>query len=178
MAIHGPDSPADIDIDYCLSEFAELDRRRLFGAPALEVSEVEYWLELRARLEEQLGRSSSGLEQEPGPWSGVERREFMRLPTHIRIQITDPSEAELRVAQDISQGGLFIATRRPLAVGSEVRLQLEQKETVIEVRGAVAWAQSEPSEDRAAGMGIRFGKLSLEQRRAISRLVQDAAFEG
>ena len=171
MAIQGPDSSTDFDVDYFLTEFAELDRRRLFGAPALDVSEVEYWLELRARLEAEFSKEAS--EQ----CVGEERREFIRLPTHIRIRITDPAEAEPRIARDISQGGLFIATSRPLAIGSEVRLKLEQDDSRIEVRGTVAWAQTDATLGRQPGMGIRFGQLCLDQRRALSRFVQDVAFD-
>lgn len=177
MATHGPESTSDFDIDYSLTEFAELDRRRLFGAPALEVPEVEYWLELRARLEYHLGKAGPDASDETRVWSGAERREFIRLPTHIRIQFAEPAEPEPRIARDISQGGLFIPTRRALDVGSDVRLQIGEPDSVIEVRGTVAWVQTEATQRRAAGMGIRFGKLSLDQRRAISRVVQDAAFE-
>jgi uncharacterized protein (TIGR02266 family) len=177
MATYGPESSSDFDIDFSLTEFAELDRRRLFGAPALVMTEVEYWLELRARLEHHLGKAQPESAGDADGWLGAERREFIRLPTHIRIQFAEPAEAEPRIARDISQGGLFIATRRPLGVGSEVRLQIEKPDSVIEVRGMVAWVQTEASPERPAGMGIRFGKLRLDQRRAITRLVQDAVFE-
>jgi Tfp pilus assembly protein PilZ len=55
---------------------------------------------------------------------------------------------------------------------------MEQGDLVLEVRGEVVWAQEQDTPEQAAGMGIRFGKLSLDERRAISRFVQDAAFEG
>ncbi len=71
----------DFDVQSGLAEFADLNRRRLFGSPSLAVEEVERWLELRSLLECHFGA------QDPLDWTGIERREFLRLPTHIRIDI-------------------------------------------------------------------------------------------
>lgn len=165
------------DIEFGLQEFAELDCRRLFGSPALEVSEVEHWLELRARLELHLARESAiaapdvALEMV----APDDRREFIRLPTHIVIHFSEPMNFTPQVARDVSQGGLFIATRRPLEVDSKVHLQLEHGVTTLAVSGTVAWARSEDGPEGAAGMGIRFGDLDFDARRALSRFVQDLA---
>ena len=81
------------------------------------------------------------------------------------------------MASDVSQGGLFIETRRPLEVGSEVRLRLERKDASVELPGTVARVREAESPDQPAGMGISFGELQSDQRQALATLVQELAVE-
>ena len=166
----------ELDVESSLAEFEELDRRRLFGEPALEISEVEHWLDLRSRLEFQLGDCSDANGEPQLP--GRDRREFIRVPTHIRIHFRKNSKLETQVASDVSQGGMFIAIRRPLKVGSEVRLQIERKGSSFELPGTVVRARESGTAEQPAGMGIRFGELVAEQRRALAKLLQDLALDG
>jgi uncharacterized protein (TIGR02266 family) len=159
------------DVQSGLSEFADLNRRRLFGSPPLAVVEVERWLELRSLLECHFGA------QDPLDWTGIERREFLRLPTHIHIDLGGGANHQFTTVRDISQGGLFIATRRPLEVGSVVQLILEidLAESPLEVSGTVSRVRSEPRGGEPVGMGISFSRLDPEVQQAISRIVQKAA---
>jgi uncharacterized protein (TIGR02266 family) len=171
MQLMPASSPSAFDVQSSLAEFADLNRRRLFGFPPLAVDELERWLELRSLLECHFGA------QEPRDWTGIERREFLRLPTHIRIEFGKRAKHQFATVRDVSQGGLFIATRRPLELGSEVQLMLELDfaDTPLEVSGTVAWVRAEPRGDEPAGMGISFSKPDPEVRQAISRIVQKAA---
>lgn len=71
----------------------------------------------------------------------------------IRYGVGRPTlEAE---TDDISEGGLFILTSRPLPVGTELRMFLETEELGIPLRGAVRWTRDHVVEGRPVGMGIR-----------------------
>ncbi|MCG8587952.1 MAG: TIGR02266 family protein [Proteobacteria bacterium] len=154
-----------------LAEFAELNRRRLFGSPPLAIREVERWLELRTRLEEHFGARSDRR------WNGLERREFMRLPTVIQLEYGEAQERVRGRAEDISQGGLFIVTQRPLEIGCRIKLMLRLPERLepLEVDGHVAWVRRSASGRQRPGMGVQFRRLSADQRQAITHLVQEAA---
>ncbi len=157
-----------LDVRGFLAEFADLNRRRVFGSPALEVHEVERWLELRERLEHHF---------DAGPCDGVERRDHMRLRTHIRIDFGSRGELRTGSVKNISQGGLFVATERPLPRHSEVMLVLERPWSgePLEVRGVVSWSSEDGGPVTHAGMGIEFCESGRAQREAIGRLVQLAA---
>ena len=63
-----------------LNEFSTLNRRRLFGAPPLDVADLERWGELRSALEEHYG------DQLESVLSAVERRSHFRFPTHLQVR--------------------------------------------------------------------------------------------
>lgn len=161
----------DFDVQRGLAEFADLNRRRLFGAPPLEVLEVERWLELRGCLEAHFGT------RDEGDWTGLERRSFLRLPTRIPVDVTAGGESVQLNVRDISQGGFFIATREPLERGTPVSLRLSysEDEAPIELSGTVAWVRSARRGRDAAGMGVEFGGLDDAKRAIIAKLVQGAA---
>jgi uncharacterized protein (TIGR02266 family) len=162
---------SDLDVHGTLVEFADLNRRRLFGSPALEVHEVERWLELRDCLERHFDAQGGRT------FDGVERRDFMRLRTHIRIDFGARGELRTGRVKNISQGGLFVATARPLPRNSEVMLVLERPWSgePLEVRGIVSWNTRGRQRASHVGMGIEFCELDAHQREAVGRLVQLAA---
>jgi uncharacterized protein (TIGR02266 family) len=168
------DSIAAFDVQRGLAEFADLNRRRLFGAPPLEVRELERWLELRACLESHFGSAGSN------DWTGLERRQFLRLPTHIRIEIGSGANLQAATVKDVSQGGLFIALQRPLDVGSRVSLTLAPPDGMepIEVTGRVAWIRPARSGGQPAGMGVEFDRQGERQRELIRQWIERAASDG
>ena len=161
------------EVSEALAEFAELNRRRVFGSPPLALAELERWLELRADLDQRFGDQLGERSRE------AEQRATQRLRTHLRVELCDgeqPSRADLR---DISQGGLFIVTRRPLEVGSPIRLVVDGGTALrsVELSGVVTWVRESKSREGDPGMGVRFDD-SEAQRASIARLVQDIADSG
>jgi uncharacterized protein (TIGR02266 family) len=69
---------------------------------------------------------------------------------------------------DISEGGLFLSTYRPLFVGVavDVEFTLPGTERAIHARGEVRWIR-EHSEELPRGLGIAFEQLSEEDRNEI-----------
>jgi uncharacterized protein (TIGR02266 family) len=159
------------DVRGFLAEYADLNRRRLFGSPALEVREVERWLELGDYLERHFdalgGRS----------FEAANRRDTLRLRTHIHIDFGARGELRTGCVKNISQGGLFVATERPLPRNAEVMLVLERPWSgePLEVKGLVTWNSEGEGPAPHVGMGIEFCASDRAQRQAIGRLVELAA---
>lgn len=80
-------------------------------------------------------------------------------------------------AVNISKGGLFVNTRSPLEVGSEVKLivQLPDGEFPFDLAGRVSWVL-EPIEGGspgpAPGMGIEFLDVDAEMRARLEAFVE------
>lgn len=103
----------------------------------------------------------------------VERRKTERTQLIVRVEYSTVDEFFSEFSRDINQGGLFIETRRPLSLGSEVmmRFNLPGGDQMIETVGHVVRIslgdQREPP-----GMGVEFEKLHKDDRTRIDRLVQ------
>jgi len=158
-------SHPDSLIDELVNEFLHLNRRRVFGAPPLAVPELERWQSLRQTLEQRLGDRLQSL------LATVERRAHFRFPTHLEVRFETGAELRTACLGNISEGGIFIATERPMPAGTALRLSITVPEGTVEMVGRVAWARPASSRNGAAGMGVRFEDLSLEQREQIADVV-------
>ena len=76
---------------------------------------------------------------------------------------------------NISVGGMFIQTERPLAVGTRFRLRLALPGDLrpIDATGEVRWIVSQEEGHRIPGMGIRFEEISDSSRRRVEKLLSD-----
>ncbi len=59
---------------------------------------------------------------------------------------------------DLSEGGLFIKTDSPLAVGTDLALRLEIDGFGIPMQGVVAWVREEAVGGRPCGMGLKLAR--------------------
>jgi uncharacterized protein (TIGR02266 family) len=159
--MRGPDAPTD-DL---VNEFVHLNRRRVFGAPPLAVPELERWQSLRQTLEQRLGDRLQSL------LVTVERRAHFRFPTHLEVRFASGDELRSAFLGNISDGGIFVATDRPLPAGTPLRLFITVPDGTAELAGRVAWVRSTKGEGGGAGMGIRFEDLGLELRERIAEVV-------
>ena len=95
-----------------------------------------------------------------------EHREHRRVALHVEIDLHSESHFFTGLSGDVSEGGLFVQTYRPLRVGDEVDVSFELEDRMVEVRARVAW-----SRDRSAtcepGFGLSFRALTDEQRETI-----------
>ncbi len=153
-----------------VEEFLPLNRRRTRGDPPLTIAELERWMELRWRLEHALA------EKTPTDDHGRPTRRTLRVPTHLKVRATRGSAVEVISSRNISEGGLFLVTRRPLAPGTPLHLEIEGRDgsAPIEVEGTVTWVRGADGEKGPAGMGVRFDHPDPEKRDAITALVERA----
>jgi type IV pilus assembly protein PilZ len=120
---------------------------------------------------------------------GRERRESRRAAIELPIQYERLNALLADYTHNISRGGTFIRTERPMKVGTALRFSIEAPglgEPLV-IRGSVRWVvqPSEASDERPAGMGIEFAfesdsdKARLEARldRLMAASLGPTAFE-
>lgn len=105
---------------------------------------------------------AEGATTDAGP--AVDRRSTPRLDKVFPVFIEGEQGGALGVARNISQGGMFVETRTPQPLGSQVRVNFPSRvgdmTAVAEVRYVChLLARAAPGDDRPAavrGMGLRF----------------------
>ncbi len=110
--------------------------------------------------------------------SEQERRAHIRAPIELKVEYKKMNTFFSDYTKNISKGGTFIKTERPLPVGTEFlfRLVIPRLEKPVELLGKVVWTNS--SEEKChpevedLGMGIRFVYESDEQRRKFESMVE------
>ncbi len=76
---------------------------------------------------------------------------------------------------NISRGGLFIRTERPLREGEQflLKLQLPDLPDPIKVNCEVSWAREQSDiEKRPPGMGVKFCKMTKRDNQILNQYVQ------
>ncbi len=96
-------------------------------------------------------------DDEPPPSN---RRRHDRAPIELRVEYKRLNTFFADYTKNISRGGTFIATERPLAIGTEFVFALTVPSVAepLRLRGKVMWitATEEASKANPAGMGIEF----------------------
>jgi type IV pilus assembly protein PilZ len=82
----------------------------------------------------------------------ADRRQSPRVPVTLELSYFSEGQLARDLVTDLSEGGLFVRTRKPLPIGTEVALQLELPSGVTRLHGRVVWLRN-AAED---GMGIAF----------------------
>ncbi|HVU52574.1 MAG TPA: TIGR02266 family protein, partial [Polyangia bacterium] len=84
-----------------------------------------------------------------------------------------------RYAVDVSRGGIFIRTREPLAVGTQLRFdfQLQDAAPLLAGEGTIVWIrENDPSRAGVTpGMGVRFDKLSPASQPVLEKILAEKA---
>ena len=102
------------------------------------------------------------------------RREHERFIVDLQVSVLSEHNLYAGLAENISAGGLFIATHQLQPVGSRIELSLRMPETDGEfhIVGEVRWVRvyNERS-DTPPGFGVRFTELPLGAAAAINRFL-------
>ena len=105
----------------------------------------------------------------------------VRTPVNLRIKFRSESLEQFieRYAVDVSRGGIFIRTREPLAVGTQLKLDFQYQNggPLMAGDGTVVWIRDpDPSRPNIPpGMGVRFDRLSPESQAVLELLLADKA---
>ncbi len=100
-----------------------------------------------------------------------------RPPINLRIKFRSESIEQFieRYAVDVSRGGIFIRTREPLAVGTQLKLdfQFQNGSPLMAGDGTVVWIREvDPNRTNVPpGMGVRFDKLTPESQTVLEQLL-------
>ena len=128
------------------------------------------WVRPSAEEAEEM-RKATERERVQAERSAAERRVHQRVC--LEAEVTGFSETNFFTGftEDISEGGLFVATHCPPEVGSriEVAVKVAEGESMV-LAGEVAWHRGQGSD--LDGCGVRFVDLSDEQSAALRGLLQ------
>lgn len=147
-------------------EFLALERRRVRGDPPLELDELARWQELR----DQLATGGGAICHASG-----NQRESLRVRTHLKVRVSFGAAQQLLGVYNLSTRGVFLATPRPLEVGSQLSIEFCGSSGIpIELEGHVVWARSEGDAWGPAGMGVELAPLSDWDRVLLAELLEAA----
>jgi len=105
-----------------------------------------------------------------------ERRRQLRAAIELKVEYRRVNTFFADYTRNISRGGTFIATDRPLPEGTEFvfALGVPHMDEPLRLRGKVCWITpaEEASKANPPGMGIEFQFANQEERRETERIVE------
>ncbi|MFL5343590.1 MAG: TIGR02266 family protein [Hyalangium sp.] len=107
----------------------------------------------------------------PEQKTGQEHRQQTRLPIELKVDYKKLNSFFADYTKNISKGGTFIKTKKPLSIGTRFlfKLTVPQREAPFELLGEVVWSKADGDEP---GMGIRFIYNSDTQRSDFEGVVE------
>jgi len=110
--------------------------------------------------------------------SDADRRRASRGPIRLRVDYERMNSFFADYTKNISKGGTFIKTARPLPIGTRFlfALSVPALSEAVQITGEVQWIRAEvpgaTDPDEEPGMGVRFVFTAEEERIRFERLVQ------
>jgi uncharacterized protein (TIGR02266 family) len=104
--------------------------------------------------------------------SSGDRRSSPRANLAVEVSLTSDSQFYVGLAGDISEGGVFVSTYKPLPEGSRIAIEFTLPSGIIQAKGTVRW-QRKASEGVTPGVGIAFEALSDEARTKIAEFCKE-----
>ena len=105
-----------------------------------------------------------------------DRRQGDRLPIELKVEYRRVNTFFADYTKNISRGGTFIGTDRPLPEGTEFvfALGIPLMDEPLRLKGRVCWITSvdEATNANPAGMGIEFLYATDDERRATEAIVE------
>jgi len=104
-------------------------------------------------------------------WAAVEHREHVRAPIQLRVDYKKLNSFFADYTRNISKGGTFIRTRKPMPAGTRFvfNLTVPSCPAPFSLSGEVVHAVMQ---GEGAGMGIRFVWKDEAERAAFERIVE------
>jgi type IV pilus assembly protein PilZ len=108
-----------------------------------------------------------GPDQKPG----IEGRQAVRAPIELKVDYKKLNSFFADYTKNISKGGTFIKTKKPLPIGTRFlfKLTVPQRGDPFELLGEVVWSTIEGDEP---GMGIKFVYSADSQRSDFEGVVE------
>jgi|CZKU01.1.fsa_nt_gi uncharacterized protein (TIGR02266 family) len=114
-------------------------------------------------------------DSEPAPRSAPDsqqgRRHSNRLTAELEVTLFSDSNFYVGFTENISEGGLFVATyfTRPLGSKLEICVRIPGRADPLTLRGSVRWLRDDsPTSDGHPGMGIQFDAISKSDESDIA----------
>ena len=112
-----------------------------------------------------------------------DKRNHPRAPIELKVEYKKLNTFFADYTKNISKGGTFIKTDRPLPVGTEFlfKLSLPKRPQPFVLKGSVVWinqpAESQNPEVKEMGMGIRFVFADISEREGFEGEVEKLMVE-
>ena len=103
-----------------------------------------------------------------------EQRQAVRIPARLKVKYQNGSWSEVALTRDISKGGLFLLTPRPLSHGTTLQVSLIQsaKGPDLVLQSEVVRADmAQLPEPHPEGVGLLFQEMSQAHRKRTDRFV-------
>ena len=102
---------------------------------------------------------------------GIEGRQQVRAPIELKVDYKKLNSFFADYTKNISKGGTFIKTKKPLPIGTRFlfKLTVPLRAAPFELLGEVVWSTTEGEEP---GMGIRFVYSTDTQRGEFEAVVE------
>jgi uncharacterized protein (TIGR02266 family) len=105
----------------------------------------------------------------PPDSQAAERRSQPRCMHELHVEFVAESHFFAGLTQDISSGGLFVATYQVLPLGTKLGMKLELPDgSELEAEGVVRWIRAATHEGEPPGIGIAFTDLSPDNLARIT----------
>jgi uncharacterized protein (TIGR02266 family) len=104
-----------------------------------------------------------------------DKRELKRTTAKLEISLSGPHNFFNGFTEDISDGGVFVATHQLFPIGTEMLLTLTLEGKEIEIVADVVWLRDYNdfnSLDNEPGMGLKFRNLSEENKIIINKFIK------
>lgn len=113
-----------------------------------------------------------GLPPPPLPLRPEDRRGNTRVALEADVSLFSPTTFWAGFTEDISEGGLFVATYQVQPLGTRIDLRFELPTGhAVNVAGVVRWHRG-ASDDASPGMGIAFENLSATDAKVIQTFIK------
>ena len=109
---------------------------------------------------------------------GTDRRAHQRATLKTSVHFGSESNFYTGFTQDISAGGLFVATHNVVPLGTlfDLEFSIPDQGPPIKAQGEVRWAaEYNPASDCSPGLGLRFVDLNEQDRARIENWVTHRA---
>lgn len=109
-------------------------------------------------------------------FKGHEKRSSVRAPIELKVDYKHLNGFFADYTKNISRGGTFIATDKPLPVGTVFRFEITipGEASPFRLNGEVSWVRGEAPQP---GMGIRFVFTDDTEKRELESVVEKLMIE-
>ncbi len=101
----------------------------------------------------------------------AERREHPRIPCDLQVSLTGRDETFELSARDVSVGGVFLFSKKPVSLNQAVTLKFSAGESTVEAKGTVVHHL------RQVGFGVRFDVLSEADQDRLGAFLAESGGE-
>jgi uncharacterized protein (TIGR02266 family) len=129
---------------------------------------MERWTAPTPEEHAEIKRAEAAVREAKERYSG---RKLPRVVLNARVTAQSEDNFFSGLTENISEGGVFVATFSPPSVGERIRINLSvDNERDLSVAGVVRWHRYDDAGD-VTGCGVQFSALSSEQVRRIRTLM-------